>query len=83
VVCIYHSLIYGVFLQVLTFDGRGVSGHANHIAIYKTLRYLCADFTIHTTGCWRLLKVYLQKKKKIVISKNNDFSLHKATVTIA
>ncbi|XP_068186969.1 N-acetylglucosaminyl-phosphatidylinositol de-N-acetylase isoform X4 [Antennarius striatus] len=28
------------FNMVLTFDGRGVSGHANHIAIYKTVR-LC------------------------------------------
>ncbi len=27
-----------VFPQVLTFDGSGVSGHANHIAIYMTLR---------------------------------------------
>ncbi|XP_059403157.1 N-acetylglucosaminyl-phosphatidylinositol de-N-acetylase-like [Carassius carassius] len=27
---------------VLTFDGRGVSGHANHIAIYKTLRHLAS-----------------------------------------
>lgn len=28
-----------VLFQVLTFDGRGVSGHANHTAIYKTVRY--------------------------------------------
>lgn len=35
--------LHCVFPQVLTFDGRGVSGHANHIAIYKTLRYPCAD----------------------------------------
>lgn len=24
--------------QVLTFDGSGVSGHANHVAIYKAIR---------------------------------------------
>ncbi|KAG1937317.1 N-acetylglucosaminyl-phosphatidylinositol de-N-acetylase [Pimephales promelas] len=69
-----HTQNYGISL-VLTFDGRGVSGHANHIAIYKTLRYLCADFTIHTTGCWRLLKVYLQKKSNSYnsLGKNRDF----------
>lgn len=28
-----------LLFQVLTFDGSGVSGHANHIAIYKAVRY--------------------------------------------
>lgn len=28
-----------LLFQVLTFDGRGVSGHANHIAIHKAVRY--------------------------------------------
>ncbi|KAJ8412414.1 hypothetical protein AAFF_G00127500 [Aldrovandia affinis] len=28
--------------MVLTFDGRGVSGHANHIAIYRALSYLAS-----------------------------------------
>uniref|UniRef100_A0A3Q3WA04 N-acetylglucosaminylphosphatidylinositol deacetylase n=1 Tax=Mola mola TaxID=94237 RepID=A0A3Q3WA04_MOLML len=30
------------FNMVLTFDGRGVSGHANHIAIHKAPSYLSA-----------------------------------------
>ncbi|XP_052448341.1 N-acetylglucosaminyl-phosphatidylinositol de-N-acetylase [Carassius gibelio] len=50
---------------VLTFDGRGVSGHANHIAIYKTLRHLasagrlpqgCQIFSLHSIS---LLRKYL------------------------
>ncbi|XP_061104992.1 N-acetylglucosaminyl-phosphatidylinositol de-N-acetylase isoform X2 [Conger conger] len=42
---------------VLTFDGRGVSGHANHIAIYRSLRYLASTGEIpdgvspYPTGC--------------------------------
>lgn len=31
----WHILLF----QVLTFDGSGVSGHANHIAIYNAVRY--------------------------------------------
>ncbi|XP_065123164.2 N-acetylglucosaminyl-phosphatidylinositol de-N-acetylase [Paramisgurnus dabryanus] len=47
---------------VLTFDGRGVSGHANHIAIYKALSHLasagrlpigCQVFTLHTISIFR------------------------------
>ncbi|CAJ1064382.1 N-acetylglucosaminyl-phosphatidylinositol de-N-acetylase [Xyrichtys novacula] len=30
------------FNMVLTFDGRGVSGHANHIAIYKAVSHLAS-----------------------------------------
>lgn len=26
-------------LQVVTFDAAGVSGHSNHIALYKAVRY--------------------------------------------
>ncbi|KAM9846538.1 N-acetylglucosaminyl-phosphatidylinositol de-N-acetylase isoform 2-T2 [Aulostomus maculatus] len=29
--------------MVLTFDGRGVSGHANHTAIYKAVRHLASS----------------------------------------
>ncbi|KAK9974488.1 hypothetical protein ABG768_022581 [Culter alburnus] len=36
-----HIQKYSISL-VLTFDGRGVSGHANHIAIYKTLSHLAS-----------------------------------------
>lgn len=28
-----------LLFQVLTFDGRGVSGHANHVAIHNAVRY--------------------------------------------
>lgn len=28
-----------LLFQVLTFDGRGVSGHANHVAVHKAVRY--------------------------------------------
>ncbi|KAJ8342887.1 hypothetical protein SKAU_G00328150 [Synaphobranchus kaupii] len=35
---------------VLTFDGRGVSGHGNHIAIYRSLSYLASTGEI-PDGC--------------------------------
>ncbi|XP_068186967.1 N-acetylglucosaminyl-phosphatidylinositol de-N-acetylase isoform X2 [Antennarius striatus] len=38
------------FNMVLTFDGRGVSGHANHIAIYKTVSYLASTGQV-PNGC--------------------------------
>ncbi|XP_016332479.1 N-acetylglucosaminyl-phosphatidylinositol de-N-acetylase-like [Sinocyclocheilus anshuiensis] len=47
---------------VLTFDGSGVSGHANHIAIYMTLRHLasagrlpegCQIFSLHSISLLR------------------------------
>ncbi|XP_019750789.1 N-acetylglucosaminyl-phosphatidylinositol de-N-acetylase [Hippocampus comes] len=31
-----------IFNMVLTFDGRGVSGHSNHVAIYKAVRHLAS-----------------------------------------
>lgn len=34
----FSDLLLILSLQVLTFDEGGVSGHANHIAIYKALR---------------------------------------------
>lgn len=37
----WHILLF----QVLTFDGSGVSSHANHIAIYNAVRYR-KDFKI-------------------------------------
>ncbi|KAG5844401.1 hypothetical protein ANANG_G00162130 [Anguilla anguilla] len=36
--------------MVLTFDGRGVSGHGNHIAIYRSLSYLASTGEI-PDGC--------------------------------
>lgn len=59
-----HIQNYTISL-VLTFDGRGVSGHANHIAIYKALSHLassgrlpigCQVFSLHTIS---LLRKYL------------------------
>ncbi|XP_051751607.1 N-acetylglucosaminyl-phosphatidylinositol de-N-acetylase [Ctenopharyngodon idella] len=59
-----HIQNYGISL-VLTFDGRGVSGHANHIAIYKTLSHLasagrlpegCQIFSLHSIS---ILRKYL------------------------
>ncbi|XP_056126053.1 N-acetylglucosaminyl-phosphatidylinositol de-N-acetylase [Rhinichthys klamathensis goyatoka] len=59
-----HTQNYGISL-VLTFDGRGVSGHANHIAIYKTLSHLasagrlpegCQIFSLHSIS---ILRKYL------------------------
>ncbi|XP_006641069.2 N-acetylglucosaminyl-phosphatidylinositol de-N-acetylase [Lepisosteus oculatus] len=47
---------------VLTFDGSGVSGHANHIALYRSLRYLvstgkmpegCAGLALETVSIFR------------------------------
>ncbi|XP_051971408.1 N-acetylglucosaminyl-phosphatidylinositol de-N-acetylase [Xyrauchen texanus] len=59
-----HIQNYNISL-VLTFDGRGVSGHANHIAIYKALSHLasagrlpegCQIFSLHTIN---ILRKYL------------------------
>ncbi|KAM9384953.1 N-acetylglucosaminyl-phosphatidylinositol de-N-acetylase [Pholidichthys leucotaenia] len=53
------------FNVVLTFDGRGVSGHANHIAIHKAVRHLastgqlpsdCSLLSLVTVG---LLRKYI------------------------
>ncbi|XP_066552290.1 N-acetylglucosaminyl-phosphatidylinositol de-N-acetylase [Amia ocellicauda] len=47
---------------VLTFDGRGVSGHPNHIAIYRSISYLasvgkipegCCALALETVGLFR------------------------------
>lgn len=32
-------LLVVCLLQVVTFDAGGVSGHANHISLYKAVRY--------------------------------------------
>ncbi|XP_051552573.1 N-acetylglucosaminyl-phosphatidylinositol de-N-acetylase-like isoform X2 [Myxocyprinus asiaticus] len=59
-----HIQNYNISL-VLTFDGRGVSGHANHIAISKALSHLasagrlpegCQIFSLHTIN---ILRKYL------------------------
>ncbi|CAK6973756.1 hypothetical protein F2P81_008591 [Scomber scombrus] len=41
--------------MVLTFDGRGVSGHANHTAIYKAVRLLFALLG----DCWPPEEIHL------------------------
>ncbi|XP_061557825.1 N-acetylglucosaminyl-phosphatidylinositol de-N-acetylase isoform X1 [Phycodurus eques] len=50
------------FDMVLTFDGRGVSGHSNHVTIYKAVRHLastdqlpndCRLFSLVTVGLLR------------------------------
>ncbi|KAA0717335.1 N-acetylglucosaminyl-phosphatidylinositol de-N-acetylase [Triplophysa tibetana] len=59
-----HIKNYTISL-VLTFDGRGVSGHANHTVIYKALSHLassgrlplgCQVFSLHTIS---ILRKYL------------------------
>ncbi|XP_047664961.1 N-acetylglucosaminyl-phosphatidylinositol de-N-acetylase isoform X2 [Tachysurus fulvidraco] len=59
-----HITTYSINL-VLTFDEGGVSGHANHIAIYKSLSYLafvgrlpedCQVLSLHTIS---ILRKYL------------------------
>ncbi|XP_047462305.1 N-acetylglucosaminyl-phosphatidylinositol de-N-acetylase [Mugil cephalus] len=39
------------FNMVLTFDGRGVSGHANHTAIYKAVRHLASTGQVPNDCC--------------------------------
>ncbi|XP_041657110.1 N-acetylglucosaminyl-phosphatidylinositol de-N-acetylase [Cheilinus undulatus] len=39
------------FNLVLTFDGRGVSGHANHTAIYKAVSYIAATGQLPNDCC--------------------------------
>nr|XP_046267020.1 N-acetylglucosaminyl-phosphatidylinositol de-N-acetylase [Scatophagus argus] len=39
------------FNMVLTFDGRGVSGHANHIAIHKAVSHLASTGQVPNDCC--------------------------------
>uniref|UniRef100_A0A3B5LAA8 N-acetylglucosaminylphosphatidylinositol deacetylase n=1 Tax=Xiphophorus couchianus TaxID=32473 RepID=A0A3B5LAA8_9TELE len=57
-----------LLFQVLTFDGRGVSGHANHVAIYKAVRHLastgelpkeCVLLALETIGLLRKYTSFL------------------------
>ncbi|XP_013875079.1 N-acetylglucosaminyl-phosphatidylinositol de-N-acetylase [Austrofundulus limnaeus] len=55
--------------MVLTFDGRGVSGHANHVAIHKAVRHLastgevpkdCVLLSLVTVGLFRKYISFLE-----------------------
>ncbi|RVE63505.1 hypothetical protein OJAV_G00136840 [Oryzias javanicus] len=57
------------FNLVLTFDGSGVSGHANHVAIYTAIRYLvstgevpneCTFLSLVTVGLLRKYFSFLE-----------------------
>ncbi|XP_057676402.1 N-acetylglucosaminyl-phosphatidylinositol de-N-acetylase [Corythoichthys intestinalis] len=49
--------------MVLTFDGRGVSGHSNHIAIYKAVRHLATTDQLPKDCClFSLVSVGLLRK---------------------
>ncbi|XP_069003067.1 N-acetylglucosaminyl-phosphatidylinositol de-N-acetylase [Embiotoca jacksoni] len=57
------------FNMVLTFDGRGVSGHANHVAIHKAVRHLantgqvpndCCLLSLVTVGLLRKYMSFLE-----------------------
>ncbi|KAM3601678.1 uncharacterized protein V6R79_016606 [Siganus canaliculatus] len=57
------------FNMVLTFDGKGVSGHANHIAIHKAVRHLastgqvpndCCLLSLVTVGLFRKYVSFLE-----------------------
>uniref|UniRef100_A0A3P9INB5 N-acetylglucosaminylphosphatidylinositol deacetylase n=1 Tax=Oryzias latipes TaxID=8090 RepID=A0A3P9INB5_ORYLA len=50
------------FNLVLTFDGSGVSGHANHVAIYKAIRALakCTFLSLVTVGLLRKYFSFLE-----------------------
>ncbi|XP_074527678.1 N-acetylglucosaminyl-phosphatidylinositol de-N-acetylase [Halichoeres trimaculatus] len=57
------------FNMVLTFDGRGVSGHANHVAIYKAVSHLastgrvpddCSLLCLTTVGLFRKYISFLE-----------------------
>nr|XP_057942681.1 N-acetylglucosaminyl-phosphatidylinositol de-N-acetylase isoform X2 [Doryrhamphus excisus] len=51
------------FNVVLTFDGSGVSGHANHISVYKAVRHLAATDQAPTDCCFlSLVTVGLLRK---------------------
>ncbi|XP_035638127.1 N-acetylglucosaminyl-phosphatidylinositol de-N-acetylase [Oncorhynchus keta] len=56
-------------ISVLTFDGRGVSGHSNHTAIYKAVSYLasignipddCSLLSLLTIGVLRKYLSFLE-----------------------
>ncbi|XP_060768577.1 N-acetylglucosaminyl-phosphatidylinositol de-N-acetylase isoform X5 [Neoarius graeffei] len=64
-VCRPNEITWDYLSQVLTFDEGGVSGHANHIAIYKALGHLafvgripegCQVLSLHTIS---ILRKYL------------------------
>ncbi|XP_026229339.1 N-acetylglucosaminyl-phosphatidylinositol de-N-acetylase-like [Anabas testudineus] len=54
--------------MVLTFDGRGVSGHANHVAIHKAVSHLastgqvpdCSLLSLKTVGLFRKYFSFLE-----------------------
>ncbi|XP_054610223.1 N-acetylglucosaminyl-phosphatidylinositol de-N-acetylase isoform X2 [Dunckerocampus dactyliophorus] len=51
------------FNMVLTFDGRGVSGHANHRSIYKAVRHLVSTDQVPNDCCFlSLVTVGLLRK---------------------
>ncbi|XP_061658806.1 N-acetylglucosaminyl-phosphatidylinositol de-N-acetylase [Syngnathoides biaculeatus] len=51
------------FNMVLTFDERGVSGHSNHIAIYKAVRHLASTDQLPKDCClFSLVTVSLLRK---------------------
>uniref|UniRef100_A0A1A8EW10 N-acetylglucosaminylphosphatidylinositol deacetylase n=1 Tax=Nothobranchius korthausae TaxID=1143690 RepID=A0A1A8EW10_9TELE len=63
-----HMTAHSISL-VLTFDGRGVSGHANHIAINKAVRHLaytgeasegCVFLALVTVGLFRKYISFLE-----------------------
>ncbi|XP_056140754.1 N-acetylglucosaminyl-phosphatidylinositol de-N-acetylase isoform X2 [Lampris incognitus] len=60
------------FNMVLTFDGRGVSGHPNHIAIHKAVRLLHSLFG----DCWPSQKVPLLFGAAPLLATPLTFLLH-------
>ncbi|XP_049599661.1 N-acetylglucosaminyl-phosphatidylinositol de-N-acetylase [Syngnathus scovelli] len=51
------------FHMALTFDGRGVSGHSNHVAIYKAVRHIASTHQLPNDCClFSLVTVSLLRK---------------------
>lgn len=51
-----------ITLQVITFDSYGVSGHTNHIAIFKAIKILQTEELLGDVNCYVLTSVGILRK---------------------
>lgn len=60
--CCVDCLYFCITLQVITFDSYGVSGHTNHIAIFKAIKILQTEELLGDVNCYVLTSVGILRK---------------------
>uniref|UniRef100_A0A8C2WXB2 N-acetylglucosaminylphosphatidylinositol deacetylase n=1 Tax=Cyclopterus lumpus TaxID=8103 RepID=A0A8C2WXB2_CYCLU len=65
-IIVQHMRAHILLFQVLTFDGSGVSGHANHTAIHKAVSALCCSNRLHESYCCLLSLVTVGLLRKYI-----------------